>query len=199
MIEFSILNLEHSYKEPIRIKISHDIYVRVEKKHCQNLCKLSQPERTQFGFNDQNNRIVRVLAKVEGDWVETAVIEIEKAAIRESIINVDCPNDNTVDDLCYLLSFFTGRIVCRHSKKEYYNPKRYTDSTIIMHNWIFYLREYEKLLERLAVSKLNNSFYNLLMTFQSGDLLQLGYIIRRLLMYYIRRGSRRQVKKSQKV
>jgi hypothetical protein len=146
----------------------------------------------------QFRRIVTTKPKTTGTWQETAIIEIADENNVKSILNPENASANTVDDICYILSFLCGRIVCREGNEGFFRDQRSIDPPIISHNWIFYIRNYKPMVERIAGEGLGNAFFNTLYILQAHELLEYGYyasaVLNSIYSYWWRKNGRWIVK-----
>lgn len=173
---FKIMNFDHGYNIPKSIVIDDNITVNITSDHCTNYDKLHKPTSRTYSYDKEFKRIVKDNLEVDSEWLETAIIVINEENLTDSTIIPDLKNEDIVDDLCYLLSFFTGRIVCKKGKEEFYSYKVNTDSPVTKSSWIFYIRNYKYCLSQIKLLNLDTTFYNTLLMFQSKEVLHQGFL-----------------------
>jgi hypothetical protein len=145
--------------------------IKINDQHCQNIHFLSRNQTITFGYDESYKRIIIESPKVQGGWIETAEVEIDKDELKPSIIYPDNYSKYSIDDLCLLLSFITGRIVSFEGNisLDHYNPNVHVEKVV---HYGYFSRENFcwKQLQAIKNKGLSLQFYYLIMAYQANDL-----------------------------
>lgn len=174
LISYDIYNFEHGYEDPFEVKIDESIKIRITKEHCCNLDKIYTNKKRRYKYDQNLERKIEMDKESSFTWNVTATILIEEDKLFDSMI-APGPNRTIINDLCYLLSFYTGRIVCTVNDTEIYSYKKFTSSIIQDGKWADYITNYKAQIDSICSNKLNNTFYNILHLFQQSELLSIGF------------------------
>jgi len=169
-MNYKLLNFDHGNKYSGSFHVG-PFKIEINDRHCQNLLHLPKDPSITFGHDDNYKKVIIENSKIEGSWIETAKVEIDDSELQPSAIYPATSSKNSIDDLCLLLSFATGRIVSFEGDQfiNHYNPDRHVDKVV---HYGYFLRNNFcwKQLEFIKNDGLSTQFYYLIMAYQANDL-----------------------------
>lgn len=168
-MKFKLLNFDHGYDHPESFSIG-PFLVEITEQHCHNLALLPRHESTTFGLDKDYKPTIKETLKIQGGWIETAVVKIDIKDIRPSVIFPVKSEMKSIHDLCLLLSFISGRVVTLENNPfiNHLNPEAYTDKAV--HYGYFSRTNFLwNNLSALRNQGIAGQFYNLTMAYQSQD------------------------------
>lgn len=174
MKSYNIYNFEHGYRVPTEIDVDNNIKIIITLEHCNNLDKIFTNKKRRYKHDKNLVRYIEMDDESSYTWNITATILVKEDIIEQSRI-APGPNRSIVNDLCYLLSFYTGRMVCTDTDKDYYSFKKNTSSSIQIDRWPQYIKSYDEQIKLICRNKVNNTFYNILHLFQQTEIISQGF------------------------
>lgn len=136
-MEVELLNFNHTYTNPEKFTIG-PFTINITKEHCSNLKKLPRSKSFNYTFDENLNRVVIENPEVVGGWVETATAQIDEKELVQSLFFPEVEGLNIITDLCFLLTFLTGRRVTTEEYIDNHNPSQSLDRSVNIHNIIFW-------------------------------------------------------------
>jgi hypothetical protein len=169
-MKYKLLNFDHGNKHSESFYIG-PFKIEINDQHCQNILHLPRNESITFGYNEYFKKAIIENPRISGGWIETAEVEVGEDKLQSSIIYPETSSKNSIDDLCLLLSFITGRIVSFEGNQflDYYNPDVHTDKTV---HYGYFLRKNFcwKKLQAIKNEGISLQFYYLIMAYHANDL-----------------------------
>ena len=173
---YKIYNFDHGVKHPYKTNL-RPFTISINEEHCENLARIPHDEKYTYTYDTSDPKITPIIqktAKVEGEWIETSIIEIDTKNIRKSILYGESDH-NTIDDLCLILSFLTGRRVSYENDRNihFHNPRKHVDKVVhkgfilrTVLNW--------KDIKIVKESNLGIQLYNLTLGYECENLIAQG-------------------------
>jgi len=177
--QYKIYNFDHGIDYPSKFSFG-PFRIVIHDEHCKRVSEIPHDKTytCSHDFSDSNfKRIIKKTPKIEGSWVETAIVEIDKTDIKESILYPH--NDfETIDDLCLFLSFLTGRRVIQENKvdKCLFNPCRHS-GRIVHKGFLSRSGVNWENLKNIKQRNLRVQFYNLSLGCECEELIAQGAYI----------------------
>ncbi len=115
MEQFKLFNFDHGLCNAKEIRTGN-FTIKVTTHHCKNILLLKQAPSTSFSFSikigESTERSVKYKEGQSGQFCETAIVEIDKNNISQSLLYDTLTDELTnVDDFALVLSFLSGRRV----------------------------------------------------------------------------------------
>lgn len=169
MTAYKLYNFKHHFKKPRTFKVG-PFTIEVNDTHCANLSLLRKHGGYTLTFDEKLNHAFETTGKLKGETVETAIALIKPSDLKESVITNPAGGFKTIDDLCLLLSFLTGRRVYLEPDTEDYHSLYYTDP-VVGQNYFYHYTDVFNRLPILQKVGLESQFYNCVTASTTSDLL----------------------------
>ncbi len=175
---YKIYNFDHGIDYPSRFRFG-PFKIIINEEHCENLSKIPHDRTFTYShdFSDGSfKKIIKEEPQIEGGWIETSLVEIRATDIKKSILYPNNKSD-TLDDLCLILSFLTGRRVAHENNNLiFYNPQRHAGQ--IVHKGFLSRSSLSwDNIENIKKRRLGAQFYNLSLGCECENLIaQSAYI-----------------------
>lgn len=169
-MKYKLLNFDHGNKHSTSFYIG-SFKIEINDQHCENILHLPRNESITFGHDEYFKKVIIENPRISGGWIETAEVEVDEDKLQSSIIYPEKSSKNSIDDLCLLLSFTTGRIVSFEGNQflDYYRPDVHTDKMV---HYGYFLRKNFcwKKLQTIKDKGISVHFHYLTMAYQANDL-----------------------------
>lgn len=169
LISYKLYNFNHSFQKPRTFAIG-PFTIDVNNLHCENLNLMRRHGGYIFTVDEKFKPTFATTGKRKGESVETAIASIKESDSKNSVITNPSGGFKTIDDLCLLLSFLTGRKVYLESDIEDYHSLHYTDA-VVGQNYFYHRTDAFDNLNKLQQFGLESQFYNCVTASTSCDLL----------------------------
>lgn len=169
MTFFKLYNFKHHFEKPWTFKLG-PFTIEVNDTHCKNLSLLRKHEEYTLTFDEKMTAVFRITGKQKGETVETAIASIKSTEMKRSVITNPAGGFRTIDDLCLLLSFLTGRRVYLEADIEDYHSLHYT-GPVVGQNFFYHCTDVFDRLPILQKVGLDSQFYNCVTASTTSDLL----------------------------
>lgn len=172
MESYKLYNFDHPYTAPRKFTIG-PFCIEVNETHCENLKKLRRHARYTRTHDDKFRPVVVWKDKERGETVETAIASIKKTDICDSLLYPEVVEYKSIDDLCLLLTFLSGRRVYLEREIDDEHSRHYMDAVV---SPLFYQRPGDvwESLGKIKELGLITQFYNIATVSSMNDLLAIA-------------------------
>jgi|GEM_PF-1942057 len=175
-MKFELYNFNHTFTTPQQFNIG-PFLINITQNHCDNLKNLSHPERDTFTLDENFNRVVIHEPKIKSGWINTATAEIDDCNLATTILVPEEGMMNSINDLCNLLTFLTGRRVTTEEYFDDHNPDKSLNRVVNMHNIVFWGNKCWNNLANICQMGLGVPFINLTYACESNEFLGMSVYI----------------------
>jgi len=169
MKSYKLFNFNHSFQKPRTFKFG-PFTIEINDVHCENLKLLTKCDGHTLTVDENFKPVFETTTKRKGETVETAIASIEDSDLKDSVITNPAGNMKTIDDLCLILSFLTGRKVYLEADIEDYHSLHYTDP-VVSQSFFYHRTDVFEKLPKIKKAGLESQFYNCVTASSNSDLL----------------------------